>query len=701
MTSLERYKGINLLDPFLQDRTRWFLWSPALIGAGIAIYFSLQDEPSLYWIALPLLFSFLIYFLRNTDKTFVSVCILSLFLVSLGFAASVLRSHMVAAPILQKQQMTELEGTILEKSTGYKSARFVIGELTFRRSDGMPELAHIRLTSRINFADVRPGQRIAVRAILLPPPEPAYPGAYDFQRQSYFASIGAVGFTISPFQVVGKNQGFFPRLKEISAGVRARIADFVLANAPPRNAGFIIAIMTGDRSAMAEEQLEDMRASGLAHLLAISGLHMGMIGGLVFFAVRFVLVLSNRLALYYPVKKIAAISALFALLGYLFVSGMSASAMRAFIMASAVLLAICFDRRALSLRMVALAAILILLLYPESLISASFQMSFAAVFALISLYEFAGQPLGRYARRGGYARRALVYIVGVGLTTLVAGLATAPFAIYHFGQVAVYSILANLMAVPLMGIWVMPAVILAFIGYPIGIAFPLDIVGYGIDLILAIAHETTSWPDSVLYLGSFSTLRLVVITLLGLWFIIWRRWPRWLALPLLLLLLIVPTVRPPDILVSASGNLYAIRSQSGGVYFSSSTVETFEAERWQLVMGKGVAEPEDMPIHCDFYGCILVRSDDIIAFSETVQGVEEDCRRANIVISRVPAPDPCREAQLVIDKFDLWRSGAHSLAFGKKGEVIIKTANGLRGKRPWVPLRYQGLESRDRSENDG
>ncbi len=118
-------------------------------------------------------------------------------------------------------------------------------------------------------------------------------------------------------------------------------------------------------------------------------------------------------------------------------------------------------------------------------------------------------------------------------------------------------------------------------------------------------------------------------------------------------------------------------------------------------MGKGVAEPEDMPIHCDFYGCILVRSDDIIAFSETVQGVEEDCRRANIVISRVPAPDPCREAQLVIDKFDLWRSGAHSLAFGKKGEVIIKTANGLRGKRPWVPLRYQGLESRDRSENDG
>ncbi|MDF2368715.1 ComEC/Rec2 family competence protein, partial [Sneathiella sp.] len=486
----------NWADQFRRDRTRWFLWFPVLIGFGIALYFSLHFEPGLPWLVFPCLLLLLIYALKDNSFLSVRLALGAAFLVTIGFSAAILRTEMVTAPILQKKQVAELTGRILEKSTGLKSAKFLIGDLRFEGSDNIPSLAYVRLSSRTNFRDVSPGQIVRARAVLLPPPEPAYPGAYDFQRHSFFQSIGAVGYSISAFEVVGKEHNLLSGMRSLSSEIRANIAKFVLTNASPESAGFAIAIMTGDKAAIPEDQLDAMRFSGLAHLLAISGMHMGMIGGLIFFAVRFLLVLSPYIALYYPVKKIAAIVALIGLAGYLFVSGMSVSAIRAFIMIAALFLAICFDRTALSLRMVAIAAVIILILFPESLVSASFQMSFAAVFALISLYEQAGPALSRFARSGGVIRRGLAYLIGVALTSLVAGLATAPFALYHFGQVATYSLIANLLAVPIMGLWVMPGVILSFIGYPLDLTFPLAIVGSGIDLILWVARETASFPDA-------------------------------------------------------------------------------------------------------------------------------------------------------------------------------------------------------------
>ena len=692
---------MRIVDPFLRDRSRWFIWSPVLIAAGIVCYFSLQSEPPLWLALLPLAPLLLIIGLRNRSEAILSIVFLVIFLVTLGFAAALLRTHMVAAPVLQKKQTVTLEGTVFEKETGYSSARFVIGEVRAAQNQRLPRLSHVRLTSRINFEEIQPGQRVRVRAVLLPPPEPAYPGAYDFQRRSFFEGIGAVGYTISPFEVIGAGGGVLPRLRAASAGLRARIADFVLAHASPDNAGFIIAIMTGDRMAIPDVQNEEMRISGLAHILSISGLHMGMIGGLVFFAVRLLLVLSSRIALYYPVKKIACVIALLALLGYLFVSGMSPPAVRSYIMASAVLIAVFFDRRALSLRMVALAAIILLLVTPESLTGPSFQMSFAAVVTLISLYEFVSTPFARFARGGGVWRRGVVYAAGVILTTLVAGLATAPFALYHFGQVAVYSVIANLLAIPLMGVWVMPGVILSFIGYPFGFIFPIEFLGFGVDIIIKIAHETASWPRSALYFRTFSVSLLIILTLLGLWFIIWRERIRWLALPLAAAaMILLPAERAPDILVSKSGNLYAIRAGGEKVYFSSARVERFEAERWQLIMGNETASAGDVPIRCDPYGCVLQWQERRIAFPETAQSIEDDCRRADIIISRVPVPKRCARPYLVIDRFDLWREGAHSLYFGEGGEVQTLSANRIRGERPWVPLHARSDRARTGSDAD-
>ncbi|MBO0334990.1 ComEC family competence protein [Sneathiella sp. CAU 1612] len=680
----------NLADQFRRDRARWFLWFPALIGGGIALYFTLLFEPGLPWLILPGFLAILLFALRESRLAGLRLFLGAVFLVSLGFSVALLRSEIVAAPILQKKQVTELTGRILEKSTGINSARFLLGDIRFARADRVPALAYIRLSSRTNFQDISPGEIVKVKAVLLPPPEPAYPGAYDFQRRSYFQSIGAVGYSISAFEVVGQNHSLLSRLRSLSAEVRANIADFVLSNASSESAGFAIAIMTGDKAAIPEDQLDDMRFSGLAHLLAISGMHMGMIGGLIFFAVRFLLVLSPYVALYYPVKKFAAIVALIGLAGYLFVSGMSVSAIRAFIMIAALFIAICFDRTALSLRMVALAAVIILLLFPESLVSASFQMSFAAVFALISLYEQLGPKLSRFARSGGIIRRGLAYILGIILTSLVAGLATAPFALYHFGQVATYSLVANLFAVPIMGLWVMPGVILSFIGYSVGLSFPLSIVGSGIDLILWVARETAALPNAVLHTGTFSELQLIGITVIGLWFIIWRQSVRWLALPMLAVLTLTFLAnRSPDILISESGNLYALKTETGETFYSSQRADRFEAQRWRLVMGPDRVEDPPSRLACDPFGCVLRRTGELIAFPETTEGVEMDCRRADIIVSRVPAPDNCTRARLVIDKFDLWRRGAHSLYLDPNGNILLETTNDVRGNRPWVPDRYR------------
>ena len=677
-------------NQFRQDHSRWFLFSPIWVGAGIVLYFHLTWHPNVAWLALTIILALIWWSSRTFKVRAFSLPLIVALLISVGFSAAILRDLKVAAPILQKKSIVTVTGTVLEKSAGAKSTKIVLGELSFSGKKVIPELRYIRLSVRSKVENIEPGTIVTAKAVLLPPPPPAYAGGFDFQRHSYYQSIGAVGYTISKINNNAVADDGWIGIKRLSSVSRTHLADFVMRNGPPETAGFIIAILTGDKGAIPKQQLDDMRHSGLAHLLAISGLHMGMIGGLIFFLSRLIYASWPYFALNYPIKKIAAVTALIGLACYLFVSGMSVSAIRAFIMISAFFVAICVDRSALSFRMVAIAALIILILFPESLMSASFQMSFAAVFALIALYEAVGGRLGRFARSGGPFRRMSAYVLGVVLTSLVAGLATAPFAIYHFGQVAAFSLAANLLAVPIMGLWVMPWAIVTFLTLLFNISLPLYMVGLGIDGILWIAHETASWPGAVQYLGSYSAAQLLGITLVGLWLIIWRRPIRWLAVPAAVLLsLSFMSGNPPDIVLSGSGNLYAIRHLEEGVYLSSRRIEKFEAARWRLILGTGRLNKDKLPLTCDQYGCIYQRQGLNIAFPQNEPGATEDCGRADIILSRVPIGGDCTGAILTIDKFDLWRNGAHSLYFDSDMGVRFETANGLRGNRPWVPARHQ------------
>lgn len=658
------------------------------LASGISLYFSLLWHPSPAWLLLATSLVVTLVFARKLPYDVIRFMLFSATIVGIGFSVCIIRDLVVSAPVLQKKLVVTLTGIILEKSSGTKARRLVLGDLTFIGRIDIPEMRTIRLTVRKPIRELEPGDVVKVKAVLLPPPAPAYPGGYDFQRHAYFQSIGAVGYSIGDFQILGEVSGFLANSRKLSARLRSSIASQISRLASSETIGFITAISTGDKRAIPSNQLDNMRHSGLAHLLAISGLHMGMIGGLIFFSFRFLLSLWPFLALNYPIKKIAAIVALMGLVGYLFVSGMSISAVRAYIMISAMFLAICFDRTALSFRMVVIAAIVILLLFPESLTTASFQMSFAAVFALISFYEIVGGKLGQFARSGGIIRRLFAYVLGVVLTSLIAGLATAPFAIYHFGQFATYSLFANLIAVPIMGLWVMPWAIIAFLMLPFDLALPFQMMGVGVAYILWIANETAHWPEAVQYLGTYSTIKMILVALFSMWFMIWKTTIRWLAVPAMvgLMLFYTPSLSP-NMLVSGSGNLFAIGTENNRLYLSSRRIEKFEAERWRLLFGDIQIARNYDKIKCDPYGCVYRSIDSIISFPKTQLALTIDCTRSDMILSRVPVRKTCKTPH-IIDKFDLWRNGAHSIWLKEKGSYDIKTVNGVRGNRPWVPRRF-------------
>jgi len=417
---------------------------------------------------------------------------------------------------------------------------------------------------------------VRLRAVLQPPAEPAAPGAFDFARQAYFQRLGAVGYAFGGAEVLAPAgdpslTGLW--LHRLRDGVAVRVLEAL----PGESGAVAAALMTGVRGAIPEEVMAAMRDSGLAHLLAIAGLHMGLVAGLLFFALRAGLALVAGLVLRRPIKKWAACGAILGAFGYLLLTGGTVPTQRAFVMVSLVLVAVILDRRGLSLRPVAWAAVVVLALAPESLLSASFQMSFAAVIALIAGYEAIAER-GRIAL--GERRLAL--------TSLIAGLATAPFALYHFNRIAWYGLLANLFAVPLTAFWIMPWALAAFTLMPFGAeGLALTPMGWGIDLLLAVARYVAALPGAVTLLPAMPTFGLVLVALGGLWLCLWRR--RWRfggLLPVALGLASIFLLRPPDVLATGDGRLLGVRGPQGELLLSTTRAKRFEAGIWQRRLGQ-------------------------------------------------------------------------------------------------------------------
>ncbi|MDP6602814.1 MAG: ComEC/Rec2 family competence protein [Rhodospirillales bacterium] len=680
---------------FAAERERWALWLSVFLGAGVAIYFALPSEPP-PWLGaagLVVVAAGAVVFRRAAHVAIVTGALGALIL---GFVVVQWRTARVAEPILaERLGPVEVVGRVTAVESLGDAARVILDELEIAQlEDGeTPKTVRIRLGGR--QPPLAAGMRIRVLAVLSPPSAPAAPGAFDFQRRSFFNGLGAYGFSMGSARLEDAVSSDGLRLK--LARLRQTVSSRVSAALDGPQGAIAAALMTGMRGAIPAPLMAAIRGSGIAHLLAISGLHIGLVAGILFFGIRAGLALIPRLALRQPIKKWAAGAAIAGAFAYTVCAGATVPTQRAFLMIGLVLVGVLLDRRGLTMRLVAWASAVILIFRPESLLGASFQLSFVAVVALIAVYE-AIRARRTFMDRGtsSWGRRAMLYLGGVALTTIVAGAATAPFALFHFNRLAAYGLAANLVAVPITALWVMPWAVAAYALMPFGLeAAALAPMGWGITIIIDVAETVAGWPGAVALLPAMPTWGLGVIAFGGLWLCLW--WTRWrlLGAPVIALgLASVMLARPPDVLVDADGNLMAVRSADGRLTVSSTRSARFVRDVWTRRSGQeepALAWPApgtsaDGRLRCDSLGCVYRSHARTVALVRRAQALIEDCWVADVVVSVVPVRAACPSARVVVDRFDLWRYGAHAIWLGEgdASNIRVESVNRGRGDRPWV-----------------
>ncbi|MDX1483140.1 MAG: ComEC/Rec2 family competence protein [Alphaproteobacteria bacterium] len=711
---------------FAAERERWPLWLPVGIGAGIGVYFALPFEPGFGAAAglLALALALGLFGMHRTGKGGQGGgWIVAAFLIgapALGFLAVKGQSARVAAPVLaERLGPVMVTGRIAQSEPALKGVRLTLEVSGIDRlpAEKTPHRVRVRVRPALTpdgAGALRPGAGVEVLAILLPPPAPAVPGGYDFARAAWFDGVGAVGFAVRPPQPrpaagagPGVLAGAWAWAAEAVEGLRGRLFARITAALPGAAGGIAGALMTGQRGHIPEDAMEAMRAAGLAHLLAISGLHIGLVTGILFFGLRAVLALMPRIAVRHPIKKWAAAAALAGAFAYMLLTGATVPTQRAFLMVALVLGAVMLDRSALSMRLVAFAAAVILLLAPDSLTGPSFQMSFAAVAALIAGYEVLRGPLTRLHGEGGVGRRALVYLLGVLITTLIAGLATAPFALYHFNRLAAYGIAANLGAVPLTAFWIMPLATLAYLLMPLGLEeIALRPMGWGIDGVLAIARTIADSPGASLFVPTMPVWGLGLITLGGLWLILWRRPWRLAGLAAVAAgLLSVLWAPAPDLLIAGDGRAFAVRKADGNLVFADGAGSRFQRNIWLRRSGLAgdLAPPaaarrarkadgrdaaQEGVLRCDALACVAHIRGFVTSVIRHPAAVAEDCPRADLVIALTSLYRfPCRGGARLISRRALAREGSHAVWFEGEGAIRIESVAGRRGERPWTAGR--------------
>jgi competence protein ComEC len=681
-------------ERLLAERERWPLWLPPLMGGGIAIYFTLDQEPARWLGAVALALASVALVLAWRLGKYLGPCS-AIFAVALGFGAAQFEAWWVAAPVLdQRVGPVEITGRLVSLDPLPEGARLVIAPT--RVGSLGPDRMPVRLRVRLRKGDggVVPGDWLSLRAMLMPPPAPSTPGAYDFQRAAWFQRLGAVGYALGAPKAIepppGASVSWWRHAVE---ALRTIVTQRIRAALPERSGAIAAAIIAGQTHDIAPDDVGAFRDAGLAHILVIAGLHMGMAAGAAFFALRALFALIPAIALNRPTKKWAATGALFVVFVYMLLSGATVSSRRAFVMIGLVLLAILVDRMSVSARAIALAAAIVMLMTPDVATGPSFQMSFASVSCLIAFYETMRPRLSAWHRDAGTLRRFGLYVLGLAFTTMVTTFATAPFTVYHFNRFPLYSVIANAIAVPIAGFWVMPWAIAACLMMPFGIEkLALTPMSWGIEAISWVGHTVTSWPGAVIQVPSPSSLALVLISLGGLWLCIWLgRW-RWWGLALIALgIANIAVTRPPDLLIAGDMRLIAVRAPDGTYLPSATRGESAVADTWtrRAAAQLGPIWPAsgsaaDGALTCDSQGCFYRRRGDTVALIRDGAALADDCRSADLIVSPVAAHRACRGAH-VIDRIDTYENGGYAVWLDPDNIITVATVRAWQGERLWSP----------------
>ncbi|NMM44021.1 ComEC family competence protein [Rhodospirillaceae bacterium KN72] len=679
------------------ERERWALWAPVFLGAGVVVYFLLPMEPdiriALGIVGVASLVGMALWHFVGPGAAAGAI------LVAITATGSVIASwetHRSAAPVLDRAGFYRgLTGRVVAVENFPDGARVRLERLDWRRNtEAMPYAVRVKL--RVGAVpDV--GSRIRLSARLSPPPRPSYPGAYDFARTAWFDRLGAVGFALSSWREVPRQgaPSAYDRVKLAVSRFRNDVSDRLRLALPGLGGGVAAALLAGDRSSLDAAVLKNLRLSGLAHLLAISGLHIGMVAMIAFGTLRIGFALREAWARDRPIKKWAALGALLATAGYLVLSGATVPTQRAFLMTGIVLLAVLTDRQAISMRLVAVAATAVIVLAPHSLIGPSFQLSFAAVIALVAVYETVKLDPGRDRTT---LRRIGFYLAAVCLTTVIAGAATFPFAVHHFGRVAQYSVLANLAAIPVVTFIVMPFGLLSLAAMPLGLEhWTLIPAGWGIDAVLWIADTVAALPGAGYQLPPFPMAGLAAICVGGLWCALWKRRWRYIGIPVVLAGIASCGFTPIPIAILHDEAGQAAVVWDGGLWVERRNRDKFAQSVWSEktalpILGdwQDLASLRDSPIRCDPAGCVFTTQDMngvsgrvVIALSTDPRGMVEDCLMADVArLSVQPHPGLCRERP-ALGPADLRRDGVTAIFLTRAGPVL-DSVSAHRGQRPWT-----------------
>ncbi|HJU16059.1 MAG TPA: ComEC/Rec2 family competence protein [Stellaceae bacterium] len=669
---------------------RRLLWLPVFFGAGIGFYFALTREPPL-WLGPAATVAFGIAAAVLRRRLGWGGAALALAVAAAGFSWIALRAAEVGGPIMQRRLgPVAITGRVVDIDARDRGWRLILAPDPLPRLDPDRQPLLLRLHIGPSSDPLVPGDRAGMKAMLYPVPGPVLPGGHDLQRDAYFAGIGGVGYSYGGARRLDRlpPTGWRERVRQL----RARMTLRITAVLPGAAGGVAAALITGKRGDIPEAVADAFRNSGLAHLLVIAGLHLGLVAGFVFFTARTALALIPPVALRLPIKKIAAALALVALAFYLVVSGARVPTERAFVMNGIVFAAILLDRLKISMRICAIAAAAVLAVEPESLTGPSFQMSFGAVAALIAVYETFGTRLGKFFYRPTLAGRILGYCGAVVLTTLVATLGTDPFAIYHFHRLALYSPLANVVAVPLAAVWTMPLAVLTCLLMPFGLErFALVPMGWGIDLTIWVAEHVAALPGNVWATPRLPLLGLVSVAAGGLWLCLWRgSWRVWGVAAVALGLATLALTRPPDILITEGGRLLAVRAPDGDYLVSTGYGAKFARSILAEETGKRISDWPQRPdpvrdgLACAGALCRYGAQGRRVLILTGAVAPPFDCAGIDAIVARVRAGRACRAAVPVVDRSDTWRRGSVALWLDPAG-VAIESANETRGERPWVP----------------
>ncbi len=678
------------LDALAAARGRLFPFVPVLMGVGIGLYFALPVEPEArVWVALAALTIGLVAVgLIGPERGRAPALALALCLIGLLLAGW--RAHSVAAPVLGWRYYGPIEGRIVTVDRSVSDAlrltldRVVLHDVPVHR---VPHRVRVSIHGEGLDLDPVPGTTVVLTGHLAPPGGPIEPGGFDFRRLAWFDRLGAVGYTRNPVLALENPE---PGAALAVTRLRMRLSAGIRAALPGEPGGFVAAILTGDRSGVGVDTTEALRRSNLSHLLAISGLHMGLLTGVVYGVLRAALALIPFLALRFPIRKWAALGALAAATFYLLLSGGNVATQRAFIMAAVMLGAVLADRRAISMRSVALAAVAILAWRPEALLSAGFQMSFAATVALVAVFG----AMRRFRKKGQRRLpRWLRGIAGVALCSLVAGLATAPVAAAHFHRIAEYGLLANLLSMPLMGALVMPSAVLAAVLWPIGLDWiGLGLMQLGTRWILGVAHWVAGFDGSVRTVASPPSWVLPAMALGALWVILWQGRARFAGMAVVIISVGGWWLGDrPALLIAESGALVGVMGPQGRI-LSRPRGEGFVARNW--LESDGDDALQDVAAHRD--GADI--ADGVFAFefggSEWVHlhgravlaRFEALCTGNRVLVMSERAEQHRGHSCTVIDRAALLQTGSRAAHVGPRG-VIWRHAHDLAGERPWTAVR--------------